>query len=156
MSLNVAVSGIRASSTELSVIGNNIANTGTTGFKSSRGEFADVFASSLFGAGADTAGRGVALASINQSFTQGNISTTGNALDLAISGGGFFALSDGGTPLYSRAGSFNLDRDGFVVNNQGHRLQSFTTDAAGVQTSSTPSDLQIDASLNTPQQTNTF
>lgn len=81
MSFNTAVSGIKASGTSLEIIGNNIANAGTTGFKSSRGDFADVFASSLVGSSSNTVGKGVAVAGVSQAFTQGNISFTNNVLD---------------------------------------------------------------------------
>ena len=115
MSFNTALSGIQAASSDLSIIGNNIANAATTGFKSSRAEFADVYAS-LLGASDTTIGSGVRLQNTAQQFAQGNISFTNNALDLAISGSGFFQLSAGGAMSYTRAGNFSLDKDGFVVN----------------------------------------
>lgn len=90
MSFNTALSGIQAASSDLSIIGNNIANAATTGFKSSRAEFADVYAS-LLGASDTTIGSGVRLQNTAQQFAQGNISFTNNALDLAISGSGFFS-----------------------------------------------------------------
>lgn len=152
MSLNVAVSGIKAAGTDLGIIGNNIANAGTTGFKSSRGDFADVYASSLLGAGANSAGRGVSLQDIKQSFSQGNVATTGNALDMAISGNGFFALSDAGTTVYSRAGNFQVDRSGYVVNNAGNRLLVFQTTANGDATGEM-GELRIDKSLIQPNST---
>ena len=120
MSFDTAVSGIKASSMSLGIIGNNIANAGTTGFTTSRGEFADVFTTSLLGAGADGAGKGVSVVGVNQSFSQGNITYTDNVLDMAVNGSGFFVLNDKGTNVFSRAGNFKVDREGSVVNSQGN------------------------------------
>lgn len=152
MSFEIAVSGIKASSVSLGIIGNNIANAGTTGFKTSRGEFADVFTSSLLGASGDTAGKGVAIVGVNQSFTQGNISFTDNVLDMAIDGPGFFVLNDNGTNVYSRAGNFRVDRDGHVVNASGNKLMVFKTTDTGVVTGEM-GKLRIDASLIQPKST---
>lgn len=149
MGFDTAVSGLRAASTNLGIIGNNVANAGTTGFKSSRGDFADVFAA---GSNSNGIGQGVALADVKQSFAQGNISFTENSMDMAINGDGFFTLNDSGSLLYSRAGSFQVDRDGYVVNNQGHRLVSYVTNDAGVASGQT-TDLRIDASLIQPSAT---
>ena len=113
MSFNTALSGIQAASSDLGIIGNNIANSATTGFKSSRAEFADVFTS---------IGQGVRLQTAAQQFSQGNIAFTDNPLDLAISGKGFFQLEGSGTTVYSRSGNFKLDSSGNVVNNEGFSL----------------------------------
>ncbi|MDJ0877682.1 MAG: flagellar hook protein FlgE [Halieaceae bacterium] len=153
MGFDTAVSGLRAASTNLSIIGNNVANASTTGFKSSRGDFADVYATAGIGANANAIGQGVALARINQSFSQGTLSVTENSLDMAINGDGFFTLNDNGSLLYSRAGAFEVDREGYVVNAQGHRLVSYVTDDAGLATGQTE-DLRIDASLIQPSATN--
>jgi len=99
MSFGTAISGIKAASAGLGIIGNNIANSSTTGFKQSRGEFSDVYAASALGTGGDAIGSGVKLSSVSQQFTQGGINFTNSALDLAINGNGFFALSDGGTTV---------------------------------------------------------
>lgn len=152
MSFNTAVAGIKASGTSLEIIGNNISNAGTTGFKSSRGEFADVFATSLLGSSSNAVGKGVAVSGVSQAFTQGNISFTNNVLDMAINGGGFFVLNDDGTNVYSRAGNFQVDRSGYVVSSDGNRLQVFNTTSAGVPTSGL-ADLQIDSSLIQPDPT---
>lgn len=152
MSFNTAVSGIKASGASLEIIGNNIANAGTTGFKSARGEFADVFATSLLGSASKAVGKGVAVAGVNQAFTQGNISSTNNVLDMAINGGGFFVLNDNGTNVYTRAGNFQVDRAGNVVNPEGHRLQVFNTTPGGVRTSGL-TNLRIDSSLIQPSAT---
>ncbi|MGV3593000.1 MAG: flagellar hook protein FlgE [Gammaproteobacteria bacterium] len=152
MSFDTAVSGIKASSVSLGIIGNNIANAGTAGFKTSRGEFADVFTSSLLGSSGSTAGKGVAVVGVSQAFTQGNIRVTDNVLDIAINGSGFFVLDDKGTNVYSRAGNFQVDRSGYVVNPNGNRLQVFSTTEAGVVTGERKA-LHIDTSLIQPKQT---
>ena len=152
MAFDTAVSGIKAATADLGVIGNNIANSSTTGFKTSRAEFADVYATSLLGAGGNAIGKGVSLAGVTQEFTQGNISFTNNALDLAISGNGFFLLSDDGASLYTRAGNFQVDRDGFIVTNEGHRLQAFQVNGVGDITGQI-GDLQLDTSLIDPNPT---
>ncbi|MEH6616205.1 MAG: flagellar hook protein FlgE [Porticoccus sp.] len=152
MAFDTAVSGLNAATADLGVISNNIANSSTTGFKASRAEFADVYATSLLGAGGNAIGKGVTLASVTQEFTQGNISFTNNALDLAISGNGFFQLSDEGAALYTRAGNFQVDREGFIVNNEGYRLQAFQVSNTGDITGQL-GDLQIDTSLIDPNPT---
>jgi flagellar hook protein FlgE len=126
MPFRTALSGLNAASADLRVTGNNIANTATVGFKESRAEFADVFALSYGGISKTAIGSGVQLSAVTQQFSQGNIDFTGNSLDLALNGGGFFVLSDAGTQIYSRAGAFQVDRDGYVVNAHGHRLQVYT------------------------------
>lgn len=151
MSFDTAVSGIKASTTSLNIIGNNIANAGTTGFKTSRGEFADVYATSLGGGGGQE-GKGVAVVGINQSFSQGNIRFTENVLDMAINGSGFFVLDDNGTNAYTRSGSFQVDRDGYVVNSTQQRLVVFNTTDDGSPTGEM-GQLQIDTSLIQPQAT---
>lgn len=131
MPFNVALSGLNAASLDLRTTGNNIANAGTAGFKESRTEFADQFAA-LGSLGTTGIGAGVRLAGINQQFSQGTIDFTGNSLDLAINGQGFFVVSDGSQEFYSRAGAFQVNRDGFVVNGEGQRLQSYPAqDPAG-------------------------
>ncbi len=135
MPFRVAISGLRAAQTDLNVVGNNIANVNTTGFKSSRAEFQDVYSvTGPGGAASNNAGQGVHTARIAQQFTQGNISFTDNGLDLAISGEGFFMLDDNGARVYSRDGSFGLDRDGFIVNANNQKLTAFTPDATGAIT----------------------
>ncbi len=131
MSFKIALSGLNAASAELSVTANNIANANTTGFKQSRAEFADFFPQSAYGLSQNAIGAGVRLERVAQQFTQGNVNFTDNALDLAISGEGFFTVSDGGATLYTRAGEFGTNRDGYVVNASGHRLQVFPRNAGG-------------------------
>lgn len=125
MGFQQGLSGLNATSKNLDIIGNNIANANTFGAKSSRAEFADVYANSINGAGGNSVGIGVSLETVAQQFTQGNLSTTGNPLDLAINGRGFFrVLRPGGDTAYTRNGQFKLDREGFVVDNIGNKLQA--------------------------------
>lgn len=125
MPFRTALSGLNAASSDLRVTGNNIANAGTTGFKQSRAEFADVFAVAYSGVSRNAVGAGVKLANVTQQFTQGTIDFTGNNLDMALSGRGFFVLSDGGSRTFTRDGAFQVDRDGFLVNAAGARVQSY-------------------------------
>ena len=133
MSFQQGLSGLNATSKNLEIIGNNIANSNTFGSKVSRGEFSDVYANALNGAGTNAVGIGTTLAAVSQQFTQGNITSTDNPMDLAISGAGFFQVSDGANPaLYSRNGQFKVNQDGFIVNNQGLRLVGYAADGTGV------------------------
>lgn len=132
MSFQQGLSGLNATSKNLDIIGNNIANANTYGAKVARAEFADVYAASLAGAGSSTVGIGTNLAAVAQQFTQGSITTTQNALDLAINGNGFFQLQNGNDPVtYSRNGQFKVDKDGYVVNNAGQRLMGYLADGTG-------------------------
>ena len=133
MSFNTALSGIQAAASDLGVIGNNIANSSTTGFKSARAEFADVYASSLLSS-ATTIGQGVRLESVSQQFQQGNIEFTNNGLDMAINGDGFFQLQGNGDTVYSRAGNFKMNTSGNVVNNEGMSLMVREADSNGAIT----------------------
>lgn len=133
MGFNTALSGIQAASNDLGIIGNNIANSATTGFKSSRAEFADVYASSN-AAAATAIGQGVRMQSAAQQFSQGGINFTDNPLDMAISGEGFFQLESNGSQVYSRSGAFKLDSNGFVVNNEGYSLMAREADVNGAIT----------------------
>ncbi|MEE9494042.1 MAG: flagellar hook protein FlgE [Gammaproteobacteria bacterium] len=150
MPFRTALSGLNAAASELKVIGNNVANASTTGFKESRAEFADVFASSNLGVSSNAIGRGVRVAAVSQQFSQGNVAFTDNNLDLAISGQGFFVVSDGGVNTYTRSGQFGVDRDGFVVNSSAQRLVTFGADETGNITGAT-SSLKLDNSDINPQ-----
>jgi flagellar hook protein FlgE len=133
MSFQQGLSGLNATSKSLDVIGNNIANAGTYGAKASRAEFADVYAAALNGSGTNDIGIGTRVAAVAQQFSQGTITTTDNPMDLAISGGGFFQVGDGvNPPNYTRNGQFKIDRDGYIVNNDGKKLLGYTADATGV------------------------
>ena len=152
MAFRIAVSGLRAATADLDVTGNNIANNTTTGFKASRAQFADIYAVSSLGGSQQSIGQGVQLTAVAQQFNQGNVSFTDNSLDLAISGEGFFVLDDGGTQIYSRAGAFGLDRNGFITNSSGHTLVAFQA-AAGAVTGAT-GPLQL-STANIPSQAST-
>lgn len=133
MAFQQGLSGLNATSKNLEIIGNNIANANTFGAKAARAEFSDMYAAALNGAGANAIGIGTNLVAVAQQFTQGNINVTENAMDLAINGGGFFQVTDGVNPvMYSRNGQFKVDRDGFIVNNQGLQLMGYPADGAGV------------------------
>jgi flagellar hook protein FlgE len=143
MSFQQGLSGLNGAAKSLDVIGNNIANSSTVGFKGSQTQFADVYARSLNGAGATQAGIGVSVASIAQQFTQGNIETTANPLDIAINGAGFFRTQLGGTVQYTRNGQFSLDKNGFVVTPQGANVTGYGVAANGQILASTPTPLKI-------------
>ena len=132
MAFQQGLSGLNAASRNLDVIGNNIANANTVGMKASRAEFAELYAKSLNGASNNNAGLGVTVGAVTQMFTQGNITITGNELDVAINGNGFYELTNpDGSLSYTRAGQFKLDRDGNVVNNLGSQLMGYPTDSGG-------------------------
>ncbi len=137
MSFNVAISGLNAINDQLGAISNNIANSGTVGFKSGRAEFASLYASSQ--------PLGVGVTGMTQSITKGgSIASTGNSLDLAISGNGFFMVRDaGGNTAFTRAGYFGTDASGNLVNNLGMQLQGNPVDANGNLQTGTVSGLQI-------------
>lgn len=150
MPFNLALSGLNAASADLEVTANNIANVNSNGFKGARAEFADIFAASGTGVGAIAIGNGVRLSAVSQQFGQGNIEFTNSNLDLAISGKGFFTLRDSNGLSYTRAGNFSADRDGFVVNPQGQRLQVFPPATGGAFDISRISDLRISSIQSTP------
>ncbi len=142
MGFQTGLAGLNASSKRLDVIGNNIANASTVGAKSSRAEFAALVSSA--GAAGSSEGIGVAVATVSQQFTQGSINITGNSLDVAINGGGFFQIATtDGQSAYTRDGQFKLDRQGNVVTNQNANLMGFTLDATGTPTSITPGKLSV-------------
>lgn len=150
MPFNLALSGLNAANADLEVTANNIANVNSIGFKQSRAEFADIFAHSNTGVSNIAIGNGVRLASVSQQFAQGNIEFTNNNLDLAISGRGFFTLRDTTGLVYSRAGAFQVDRDGFVVNGKGQKLQVFPPAVNGTFDISRIQDLQISVVQSPP------
>ncbi|MFK7795410.1 MAG: flagellar hook protein FlgE [Gammaproteobacteria bacterium] len=134
MPFDIALTGLSAAQNDLEVISNNIANSETNGFKKSRAQFSDIYASSEFGVSSNSIGQGVQLAGIQQEFTDGDLSFTDNALDLAINGQGFFVLEDEGERFYGRAGSFGVDLDGNIVDPIGNSLVGFQPDSNGVVT----------------------
>jgi flagellar hook protein FlgE len=151
MGFQQGLSGLNATAKALDSVGNNIANSGTVGFKSATTAFADVFAASLGGGG--QVGIGTQIAAINQQFTQGNITVTNNPLDLAINGQGFYRMNNNGTITWTRNGQFNLDKDGYVVNASGYRLTGYLANASNVIVPSTPADIFINTSDLQPQPT---
>ena len=133
MSFQQGLSGLNAASKNLEVIGNNIANVNTYGSKAARAEFSDVYAASLNGGGTSSVGIGTSLAAVAQRFTRGNIATTDNPMDLAITDAGFFQISDGkGLINYTRNGQFKVDRDGYIINNNRQQLMGYRADNLGV------------------------
>jgi len=153
MSFQQGLSGLNATSKSLEVIGNNIANANTFGSKSARAEFADVYAAALNGGGASQVGIGVQLSKVSQQFTQGNITATENALDLAINGSGFFQVQDGNQVVYTRNGQFKVDRDGFIVNNQHQKLMGYPADGTGVIQPGQAAAMQLPSAGINPAQT---
>ncbi|NQD94924.1 flagellar hook protein FlgE, partial [Pseudomonas sp. CrR25] len=153
MAFNIGLSGLRAATSDLNVTGNNIANAGTAGFKQSRAEFADVYAASVLGSGSNPQGSGVSLGGVSQLFKQGNLNYTQNPLDLAINGNGFFQTSNNGEISYTRAGYFRPDRNGFIINNFGYRLQGYPVDANGNVQNGIVGDLRVDAANQAPRAT---
>jgi flagellar hook protein FlgE len=134
MTLSVGLSGLQAAQTDLDTIGNNIANVGTVGFKSSSAIFGDVYSTSLLGsAGVKTdPGQGVATSSLSQLFTEGAITRTGNALDVAINGNGFFQVQTAaGTIAYTRDGSLQVNANGQLVNDGGALVLGYPAPATG-------------------------
>lgn len=132
MSFQQGLSGLNASSKALDVVGNNVANSSTVGFKSSSGHFADVYAASLGGGGASPVGIGTSLAAVFQQYTQGNITTTNNSLDVAINGSGFFSVTRDGVDAFTRNGQFHVDKEGYVINDQNYKLLGYYPNASGV------------------------
>lgn len=154
MSFNVSISGIHAANKRLENAGNNIANVGTIGFKSSRADFAALYPASHLGSGGHAVGGGVRLASVTQNFNEGdNISTNGRPLDMRIQGGGFFVVSDRGSVAYTRAGAFQKDAEDFVVDSEGGRLQGFGVDDKGQVMDGVRMDMKIDMSNMAPKST---
>lgn len=159
MSFNTALSGLQAASIDLSVTSNNIANVSTTGFKYSRAEFGDIFAISPFGNSPTAVGNGAQVDNVSQQFTQGNLEFTDASLDLAISGQGYFVVSQdqNGTDLsYTRAGEFGVNADGYIVSNDGRYLQTYQVDSTGAVTSTSLNatvPLTLPASIGTPSAT---
>ena len=153
MSFGIALSGLDAAQSDLNVTANNIANSGTVGFKSSDAEFSELFSASAQGLSDTQIGGGVALSQVQQQFSQGDIETTGNALDLALNGSGFFTVSDAGATQYTRAGSFTTNADGYVVNSAGQYLQVYAPTASGTFNTTSLQNLQVPTGDSAPQAT---
>jgi flagellar hook protein FlgE len=150
--LNTATTGLNASSTQLAVIGDNIANMATVGFKSARAEFADLLPNQTAGlSGPTQIGTGAGTDTVAVIFAQGAIEASENSLDMAISGDGFFMVNDGANDFYTRSGQFFLDEDGYIVNPQGYTVQGYysTNGVLG----GTVSDLQLELDPIAPKAT---
>lgn len=149
MSFYTSLTGLNSATAQLAVTSNNIANVGTAGFKRSRANFGDIFSTSPLQKSSSNIGQGVALKQVSQEFTQGNVSTSGNSLDLAITGDGFFALKspDGLQDVYTRNGSFTLNDQNTVVTAQGQRLMAASVDSSG------KADLENLSALTIPPKT---
>ena len=143
MGYGQALSGLDASAQALDVIGNNIANSATTGFKTARAEFADVYANSLWGSSSTAVGIGTSVAAVAPIFTQGNITTTGNPLDIAINGQGFFREVNNGVTTYSRDGQFSLNASGGIVNSTGAQLTGYPAGPNNTIASTPPQPLTL-------------
>tara|TARA_B110000977_G_scaffold163069_1_gene208841 strand:- start:1037 stop:3916 length:2880 start_codon:yes stop_codon:yes gene_type:complete len=130
MSFYTSLTGLNAATTELAVTSNNIANSGTSGFKRSEADFGDIFATSPLQKASSVIGAGVSLKSVSQEFSQGNIEFSANSLDLAITGDGFFALeSPDGTKIFTRNGGFMLNEQNQMVNSAGQALMALPVDS---------------------------
>ena len=149
MSFYTSLTGLNSATAQLAVTANNIANVGTSGFKRSRANFGDIFSTSPLQKSSSQIGQGVALKQVSQEFSQGNVSTSGNSLDLAITGDGFFPLRspDGLQNIYTRNGSFTLNDQNNVVNSTGQRLMAASVDSSG------KADLENLAALTIPPKT---
>ncbi len=156
MSFQTGLSGLNSAARSLDVIGNNIANSNVSGFKGSRAQFSDVFASSLNGGGAGPVGIGTKVSEVAQDFTQGTISVTNNPLDVAISGNGFFRMSQNGVVTYSRNGEFQMNSAGQIVNALGNNLTGYGVDSNGNIVASQPQPLTISTADVPPTATSSF
>jgi flagellar hook protein FlgE len=152
---NIALSGLTAASTDLDVVSNNVANADTVGFKSSRAEFADVYAAGAVNLNQSSVGQGVRIDATAQQFTQGDVTTTGSNLDIAINGNGFFTLKDASGTVYSRNGQFTQDLNGNVVNATGQALQVYPPTTNGAFNTGTTTDLNLETAQSAPQATST-
>lgn len=133
MSYQTGLSGLHAASNDLDVIGNNIANAHTVGFKQGTAVFSDMYANAMLGATNNQIGIGVATSAIVRDFSEGTPTQTGNPLDLDIRGNGFFLLSQNGTPVYSRNGQFQQDSDGNIISSgNGLPLMGYAEGPNGV------------------------
>jgi flagellar hook protein FlgE len=149
-SLFTAVSGMNANGTALSVIGDNVANMNTTGFKASRAAFGDILAQQV---SEGQIGRGVMISSVSPSFTQGTFENTSNVTDLAVDGDGMFIVEDAAGTYYTRAGQFNINKDGYVVNPSNQILQGYLYNQSGAVTSGL-GDINLSSLNSSPSQTN--
>jgi flagellar hook protein FlgE len=139
-SLFSGITALQANTQAMGAIGDNIANVGTTGFKSSRLDFANLLSQSVGGYTGQEVGSGVSVQNLSRDWTQGSIQTTSNVTDLAINGNGFFIVTDeNGHEYYTRAGTFHFDKDGYLVDNNGYKVQGDGGDLQLTDTTGTTS-----------------
>ncbi|KQR82440.1 flagellar biosynthesis protein FlgE [Burkholderia sp. Leaf177] len=143
MGYQQGLSGLSGASSDLDVIGNNIANANTVGFKQSQAQFADMYANSVATAVNNQVGIGTKLAEVQQQFGQGTITSTNQALDVAINGNGFFQMSDNGSSVYSRNGVFHLNADGTIGNSAGLLLMGYAANKSGIVNSAATVPLTV-------------
>lgn len=153
MGYQQALSGLSGASSDLDVIGNNIANANTVGFKQGQAQFADIYAGSMATAVNNQIGIGSRLSEVQQQFSQGTITTTNQALDVAINGNGFYQLSNNGSTVYSRNGVFHLDDTGKIVNSSGLQLMGYAADSKGIINSASTVPLTVPTSNIAPAAT---
>ncbi|CAG4905984.1 flagellar hook protein FlgE [Paraburkholderia gardini] len=156
MGYQQGLSGLAGASSDLDVIGNNIANANTVGFKQGSAQFADMYANSVATAVNTQIGIGSRLASVQQQFSQGTINTTNQALDVAINGNGFFQMSNNGSLTYSRNGVFQLDKNGFIINADGLQLMGYAANANGIINSANTVPLKVPTANIPPTTTSTI
>lgn len=154
MSFSISLGGLHAAHKRLEIAGNNIANVGTHGFKSSRAEFAALYSGAMLGNNRNAVGDGVRLANVSQNFNQGEVNPNSERdLDLRIQGKGFFVVSDNGALSYTRAGAFIKDKGDYIVDNEGNRLQGYGVNGKGNVINGVRTDLKIDTSNMLPKAT---
>ena len=153
MAFQQGLSGLNAASKALDVTSNNVANSSTVGFKQGQAHFADVYASSLNGSGTSQTGIGTTTTAVQQQFTQGNVTTTSNSLDISINGSGFYRMNTNGAITYSRAGQFHLDKNGYIIDDQQRKLTGYLADTEGVIVKAAPQDLLLSSANQAPAAT---
>ncbi|MDT3668921.1 MAG: flagellar hook protein FlgE [Aromatoleum sp.] len=155
MAFQQGLSGLNSASKALDVISNNVANSNTIGFKAGRAEFADVYAAALNGAAAGVqVGIGSAIGAVTQSFSQGNITTTNNPLDVAINGNGFFRMANSdGSVAYTRNGQFDINKNGYIVNAQGMQLTGYPANNGVILAGGDPTAIKLNYSDVSPERT---
>ena len=153
MAFQQGLSGLNAASKALDVTSNNVSNSGTVGYKSGQAHFADVYANALNGSGTSQTGIGTTTTAVQQQFTQGNITTTSNSLDISINGSGFYRMDTNGAITYSRAGQFHLDKNGYVIDDMQRKLTGYLADSEGIIVKAAPQDLLLSSANQAPAAT---
>lgn len=154
MAFQQGLSGLSTASDSLNVISNNISNASTVGYKSSAAQFSDVYASALNGTtSGNQIGIGSKVAAVAQAFTQGDITSTDNPLDIAINGDGFFRMVSNGNVAYTRDGQFHINSTGYVVNSMGYQLTGYQAAADGTIIQASPTPLYVDTAAIAPKET---